>query len=307
MDTKKNYRVNEKYVMLLNKTYDKYKDVSILRRVEEKESEEKEETFVKDSSHAKYLHNKFQESPDSNLDDKAKTKNGGILRREWKKAYRSNPQLYKTKRFTPDEDKIIVQTMRSAKNKSEGLLELKKVLNRPYRSIAHRIEKLETGSVQVVFKLFSREEDFLIIDNSLQSLKLSKSISATQLVDREELAKSLNRNEKSVFNRWNYKLKVWLLSFYQKTLNLEIRPMLINVLAENFYSIRDINWDWVLKIPEFSGYTSISLRRVFFIIRIVRMAERLKINRTEMTLQTIAETEFKFRNRPSESSWDLGT
>ena len=74
--------------------------------------------------------------------------------------------------------------------------------------------------------------------------------------------------------------------------------MLINVLAENFYSIRDINWDWVRKIPEFSGYTSKSLRRVFFNGIIVKMAKKLELNRTEMTLQTIAETarDFKFRS-----------
>merc|ERR1719350_72115 len=66
--------------------------------------------------------------------------------------------------------------------------------------------------------------------------------------------------------------------------------MLINVLAENFDSIPDINWDWVIKIPEFSGYSSISLRRVFYHEIIGRMTSKLGIHRTELTLQTIVET-----------------
>merc|ERR1711868_268860 len=101
-------------------------------------------------------------------------------------------------------------------------------------------------------------------------------------------------------------LKVWLLSYYQKTLNLEIRPMLINVLAENFDSIRDIDRDWVRKIPEFSGYTPVSLKRVFFNRILFIMARRLKLNRTEMTLQTIAETakDFKFTSIISDNVRD---
>jgi len=282
-DTK---RVNPKYIKLLSTTYDKYKDLSIIKRTKYINSDQEEEKTVQVDKTPRTVRSKSN----SNLHEKLETK------RSFKHTFR---KLHKRKHYTPKEDEVIVQTLKSKENKPAAICELSKVLNRTYQSIADRIAKLETAGVGEAsrrLKAFSLEEDLLIIDNSLQSLKLSKSISETKLDDIEELAKSLNRHAKSVSDRWDSKLKVWLLSYYQKTLNLEIRPMLINVLAENFDSIRDINWDWVLEIPEFSGYTSISLRRVFRNGIIVRMAHRLKINRTEMTLQTIAETakDFKF-------------
>ena len=280
-------RVNEKYVKLLSTTCDKYKDLTIIKRREEINSDQGEGE-AKTVKIPKVVRSKYN----SNLDEKLETK------RSFKHTFR---KLYKLKHYTPKEDEVIVQTLKSKENKPAAIRELSKVLNRTYTSIANRITKLETAGVGEAsrrLKAFSLEEDLLIIDNSLQSLKLSKSIIETKLDDIEELAKSLNRHAKSVFDRWDSKLKVWILSYYQKTLNLEIRPMLINVLAENFDSIRDIKWDWVRKIPEFSGYTSKSLRRVFFNGIIVEMAKKLELNRTDMTLQTIAETarDFKFRS-----------
>jgi len=283
-DTK---RVNQKYIKLLSTTYDKYKDLAVLKRTKyiNSDQEEEEKTVQVDKTPRT-----VRSKSNSNLNEKLETK------RSFKHTFR---KLYKLKHYTPKEDEVIVQTLKSKENKPAAICELSKVLNRTYTSIANRITKLETageGEASRRLKAFSLEEDLLIIDNSLQSLKLSKSIIETKLDDIEELPKSLNRHAKSVSDRWDSKLKVWLLSYYQKTLNLEIRPMLINVLTENFDSIRDINWDWVLKIPEFSGYTSISLRRVFFNGIIVKMAKKLELNRTEMTLQTIAETakDFKF-------------
>ena len=188
--------------------------------------------------------------------------------------------------------------MQSAEKKSAGILELTKVLNRPYKSIQHRIEKLGTGSGRRRFRPFSLQEDFLIIDNALKSLKLCKSLEETQLHDYEDLAKSLDRQPKSVFERWNTQLKMWLLQYYQKTLNLEIRPMLINVLADNFDSIQSIDWDRVKRLPEFSGYTSNGLKRVFFTKIIHHIARQLEVERTEMTLDKLSEAakDFKFSN-----------
>ena len=289
-------KVNEKYVNLLTKTFEKYKDISTLGGgVQENEQEEKDETTVNVYNNAKYVRNKMKGTSNSNLDDKTKKKRG----------YTSH-QLYKIKVFTPDEDKVIVQAMKSSVKKSESILELSKILNRTYKSVQGRILKLETGSSNRRVKFFSLEEDCLIIDNSLRSLSQCKSIEEAQMDNFEELAKSFGRHEKSVLDRWNSYLKVWLLQYYQKTLNLEIRPMLCSVLAENFDSFHDIDWDWVKKIPEFSGYTPISLRRVFYNKIIVRMATKLNINRTEMTLQTVAQTakDFKFSSLSSKNVID---
>ena len=74
--------------------------------------------------------------------------------------------------------------------------------------------------------------------------------------------------------------------------------MLINVLADNFDSIKDIDWDWVKKVPEFSGYTSNGLKRVFFTKIILHIARQLEVERTEMTLEKLSEAakDFKFSN-----------
>ena len=146
--------------------------------------------------------------------------------------------------------------MKSAENKFAGVAEVAKALNRPKRSIYSRIDLLGSGSGIRRLKTFSLQEDFLIIDNVLKSLKQCKSLEETQLQDHLKIAKSLDRPRNSAYERWNTQIKSWLLQYYQKTLNLEIRPMLINVLAENFDSIESIDWEWVKKVPEFSGYTA---------------------------------------------------
>ena len=281
-------KVNGKYVNLLSQTFEKYKDISILGgRVEENKPEEKEEMNVKVKSSAKYARNNLEEI--SNLDDKAKKK----------RPYTNHHQFHKKRQFDPDEDEVIVLTMKSAETKSAGILELSKVLNRTYTSVHQRILKLETGSRKKGKKPFSIEEDFLIIDNSLESLKLCKSLEDTQLENLEDLAKSLKRAQGqkrgSVLDRWKNILKPWLMQYYQKTLNLEIRPMLTSVLAENFNSIHDIDWEWVKKVPEFSGYTVEKLKNVYFKETVWLMAKSLGIERTEMSLQTIAETAKDFQ------------
>lgn len=283
-------KVNKKYVNLLSKTFDKYKYIDILARKGDEEEEKREETTAAVGLYTStkyYVRLKAGASSKPSPGEKSEKKRGYTFHK-----------LYKIKQFTHNEDEMIVKTMQSAEKKSAGILELTKVLNRPYKSIQHRIEKLSTGSGRRRFRPFSLQEDYLIIDNALKSLKLCKSLEETHLHDYEDLAMSLDRQAKSVFERWNTQLKMWLLQYYQKTLNLEIRPMLINVLADNFDSIQSIDWDWVKRLPEFSGYTSNGLKRVFFTKIIHHIARQLEVERTEMTLDKLSEAakDFKFSN-----------
>ena len=82
----------------------------------------------------------------------------------------------------------------------------------------------------------------------------------TILPNSKELATRLNRNAWSIEQRWINQIKIWLLQYYKKTLNLEIRPMLANLLANHFQSYEDIDWKFVVTFPEFSGHTEGSLR-----------------------------------------------
>ena len=75
---------------------------------------------------------------------------------------------------------------------------------------------------------------------------------------------------------------------YNKTLNLEIRPMLARVLADNFSSISSIEWGRVLHHREFSGHTDKTLRTVFYSMILPNAARRLGIGKFELTLEQIA-------------------
>ena len=284
MKQKKEAVVNAKYVNLLNKTFDKYKSIEIIERKKEQHFEEG------DDGNKETL--KFQPYKEG---DSSMLMSGGDKSENKKRGYTVH-KLYKAKPFTPDEDKIIVETMKNVENKSAGIRELTKTLNRPYRSIQCRIDKLGTGSARKTSRPFSLQEDFTIIDNALMSLKQCKSLEKTELHDYEDLAKSLDRGGWSVLERWDTQLQNWLVQYYQKNLNLEIRSMLIIVLADNFDSIQSIDWDWVKKIPEFSGYTSNGLKRVFTSKIFHLIAPKLDIDSTEMTLNQLAEAakDFKF-------------
>jgi len=283
--------VNEKFVNLLNRTFEKYKDISVLKSREEENCEPEEKDKRKTITTEKIstpIYDRLNVGGSSKPKSSEKSPGG-------KKRGYTVHKLYKSKQFTPDEDEVIIKIMKSAENNSTGILELTKLLNRPYRSIQHRIEKMATGSVQKTSKPFSLQEDFLIIDSALKSLKQCKSLEETELHDHEDLAKSLGRVQ--VNARWNTYLKNWLLQYYRKNLNLEIRPMLINVLAENFVSIQSIDWDWVRKIPEFSGYTSNGLKRLFT-QKIHHRIPLLDTERNEITLNQLAEAakDYKFSN-----------
>ena len=104
---------------------------------------------------------------------------------------------------------------------------------------------------------FQFNEDCKLIDTALKHLAQCGSLEATAILDTEleTLAASLNRNAISTAQRWERKLKVWLLSYYTKTSNLEIRPMLANVIADNFDSRDNIDREMLTKYPEFSGHT----------------------------------------------------
>ena len=84
-------------------------------------------------------------------------------------------------------------------------------------------------------------------------------------------------------------MKVWLLGFYSKTLNLDIRIMLADVLASNFQDIDSIDWEFVNTFSEFNGHTVISLRDKFFCTLLRRGAEHLDIDKTELSLKQISD------------------
>ena len=173
----------------------------------------------------------------------------------------------------------------STANKSQ----IAKQLNRGRKSIWSRIERLKNQGSKIVNKPVTLEEDFIIIDSVVEKLISQKDQKLSEVkLEIEEIGKLLVRQHMTIYKRWEGYLKIWLLGYYRRTLNLEIRMMLANCLADNFKDIDSIDWVFVSSIRDFQGHTEISLRKTFSNL-LLNAVRQLKVNRTEISLKQIAE------------------
>jgi len=291
---------NQKYVDLLSATYEKYKTIDFIDNSNIKETLESGFDFDSVQNVSDGAVNSNSSSDLLKAGGISKCENKSIDSKIARKRGYTFQKLYKVRTFTPEEDEVIQRFMTSSDNESKSvrITKLTKELNRPYKSIQHRIVKLQTGTSKREYRPFTLQEDLLIVDNAVESFQTlsCKSLQEVQLSDHESLAKSLKRHSKSVYERWNTQIKIWLLQYRQKTLHLEIRQMLVSVLVKNFDSIKSIDWNYVLQIKEFSGHTESSIKRVFFTKIVHQLARHLGVDRTKMTLQQIAaaSSDFKF-------------
>ena len=139
---------------------------------------------------------------------------------------------------------------REVVNKTKKRLQIARSLGRADRTVIHRINKLKRNGDSQTRKSFSLEEDQIINDNVVDALlkmshKSLKQVSLSQQI--KEMAKDFNRTRRSVVDRWEL-IRLWILSCYQKTLNLDIRSMLVDYLVNNFDSRATIDWDKVLEV-----------------------------------------------------------
>ena len=178
------------------------------------------------------------------------------------------------KTFTADEDKVLFTALQSDSfpkdevklRKSKLLKDLMKSLKRDRNTVLGRLKKLQVGSSRRANKPFGLLEDKLIVDEAIGYLDLCRSLKMTFFPNNkknEEFAISLKRNSESVRGRWNTIIRPWLLQYYNKTLNLEIKPMLANSIADNFESVEKIDWGYLTTFSEFMGHTEDSLRVQF--------------------------------------------
>jgi len=152
--------------------------------------------------------------------------------------FKSRPPM---RLFSNDEDEILLEALQSLSSAEAvsptKVRELMKLTNnRTRESIKERLKKLQRGTTRKEKKEFSLQEDKLIIDEALNSLAVECStLDATYLSKKVmyDIGKSFNRDMRSIRDRWST-IRTWLLQYYKKTLNLEIRPMLANALADNF-------------------------------------------------------------------------
>ena len=195
------------------------------------------------------------------------------------------------KPFTPLEDEYLRQIIESGQNVS--FTELGRRMNRHQTSVKERMEKIKHGEdLRILKKTFTLEEDLIIIDSLIQNLLNNKTLRTAMSTiydfDDKSMALRPESQRTSVTKRWLCTLQPWLLSYYEKTLNLEIRPMLANYLRDNFESRQQIDWDQTVQVKSFSGQTVKSLKASFSIM-IRNCRKRKNIKSSEVTLQDIVE------------------
>ena len=67
----------------------------------------------------------------------------------------------------------------------------------------------------------------------------------------------------SLAERWNHQLRSWIMQYYAGTLNLDIRLMLVNHVAETYQDRGTIDWDAIAAKSEFAGRTATNLKQTF--------------------------------------------
>ena len=203
----------------------------------------------------------------------------------------------KTFRFSKEEDEVLLAAFKSAgitadmKKLPKGFLKgLSKKLNRDEPYLRDRFKLLQDDNFNLNQVRFTLLDDKALIDAAVENIKMVGSLrnSVLSYESKNELAVKLKRNKKTLSPRWLYKLKPWILSYYEKTLNLDIRIMLASFVVENFNTVYDIDWDLVMKNPEFSGHTAGSVRRIY--IKMIELTAKHLKERVEcVTISQVAE------------------
>jgi len=294
MQTEKQHeKLNPKYVALLRESYKKYSQINCV-------NETNPNLNVESSKFSK-----VEKLGDSNLtSDNLSVKSipKTITRKESKKKeeFTEGKRSYYSKAnngrkiFSKQEDDFLLEYLKQhpdfEQNKSTEIHVLMKSMNRTYKSVYHRINTLQRGTKTTRSnRQFTLTEDKMIIDEALKHLRKIKSLRDTVIFDPREFCKKFGRNFQAVEQRWLITIRSWLLQYHNKNLNLEIRPMLADLLFSNFDSIKSINWEFVASHEEFSGHTEISLRHVFYSKTLFYTSCYLKKPTYDVSLEEIAD------------------
>eukprot|EP00092_Neocalanus_flemingeri_P019642 GFUD01021274.1.p1 GENE.GFUD01021274.1~~GFUD01021274.1.p1 ORF type:complete len:618 (+),score=188.57 GFUD01021274.1:152-2005(+) len=200
----------------------------------------------------------------------------------------------KPRSITPEEDKIILDEIDKFGD-NINISQLVKKIGRTHESVRRRINKLQIGKLSIERNFFRLAEDLVIMDAVLPQLP-ERSLEMLELPNGEwnsvgdQLGRS--RDGRSLGKRWEFSLKPWLLQHFSGTLNLDIRRMLANYLAEHFEDIDSIDWFSVARKPKFAGHTLISLRNQFFNylnLFKTRQDKTSKDGNSEVTLKDVAD------------------
>eukprot|EP00092_Neocalanus_flemingeri_P022128 GFUD01024004.1.p1 GENE.GFUD01024004.1~~GFUD01024004.1.p1 ORF type:complete len:561 (+),score=154.47 GFUD01024004.1:132-1814(+) len=199
-------------------------------------------------------------------------------------------------RISPEEDKILLEEMEKFGD-NINISQLAKNMKRDARCVRIRVNRLKTGNLSRERHTFVLAEDLVIMDTVLTQLP-ERSLNMLELpfTDWNIVGAQLGRIGSSLRTRWEFCLKPWLLQHFSGTLNLDIRRMLANYLAEHFEDIDSVDWFAVARKPKFVGHTLISLRNIFF-KNLFKFTKKSKGGNSEVTLKDVADcTNAKYKS-----------
>jgi len=275
-------KLNQKYVDLLKKSFEKYSKISIL----ETDDVNKIDIHYSDKIEKDVL----RKSPV--VDRRPRVSSSS---RPKKKEFHTKITKNGRKIFSSEEDRFLLNFVSEnpdfEENKTLKLRSLEGLMNRSTKAIDCRIRNLQKGKNknQRTHKTFSLTEDKVIIDKAIKHLKKCQVLRETIIKKPRKLAEKLNRNYLAVEQRWSIRIRSWLLQYYNKNLNLEIRPMLADLLSKHFNSVHMIDWKFVSCHTEFAGHTEISLRNQFHSRILRNAAQFLQKPRDQVSLKEIAD------------------
>jgi len=194
-----------------------------------------------------FLFNHNQTTVDDSSTKKLRKMRTGVIKLKWSK----EEDAYLLEAIAKFGDQINVQT-------------LGEKLKRNVESVRSRVKSLKSGALTYgQYQPYTLLEDQLLIDAALKHLP-DCALDQVKLTDSDGSEALIGRHVSSWSMRWDNYLKIWLMQHYSGTLNLDIRRMLANYIAENFQDVDHVDWADVARKPKFAGNTTVSLRCLFF-------------------------------------------
>ena len=295
--------INLKYVELLQKTYEKYQhiDTVVTGNLVSVNGDE-ESKMIMNRNQSSETSSKLYTTMPMSKSLKEDSQKPVKKKMENSKSKRKSPKSRDINTFTPKEDEVLLEAIKS--EKEINFTKLRKMLGRTRASVRDRVATLIIKSKSSrTIKVFSLEEDLILIEHAVSKMGdgvLLRDVNRSYL-DFQDLSQAFVREIRSVYHHWVRILMVWLLSYYNKSLNLDIRPMLANYVAEHFTDVDNIQWDTVVACQEFAGHTETSISNLYH-SRLVHDAQNhLGVHRKHLTLRQIAENAEKIYKNTSVS------
>jgi len=170
---------------------------------------------------------------------------------------------FKCKRFSSEEDKIILEAIEKFGDKID-IAQIAEDLQRTVQSIRQEVLKLKAGKEKKKIRKYTLAEDLVILDAVLENLG-EDSLKVVNLTNSgwRKIGAQIGKLGTSLRTRWDVKIRPWILQHFAGTRNLDLKRPLANYLAQNFLDVNSIDWSSVVSNPEFAGHTQISLRKYF--------------------------------------------